>query len=138
MNVKKMLGLVLIGFIVVLVSCGSKYSDLVKVDTEYLNAMDEYVSGMGKASSAKEMVTVINRYADKMKKLAPRLKEIRNKYPELKSTETVPEELKPILKKAEAMKEKMAASFMNMMKYMQDADVQAAQQRLQTAMMGMK
>lgn len=133
-----MLGLVLIGFIVVLVGCGSKYSDLVKVDTEYLNATDEYVTGMGKASSAKEMAKVINRYADKMEKLAPRLKEIRKKYPELKNNKTVPEELKPIVKKAEALQQKMAAGYLNMKKYMMDPDVQAAQQRLQTAMMGMK
>jgi hypothetical protein len=138
MSVKRMLGLVLIGFIVVLVGCGSKYSDLVKVDTEYLNATDEYVTGMGKASSAKEMAKVINRYADKMEKLAPRLKEIRKKYPELKNNKTVPEELKPIVKKAEALQQKMAAGYLNMKKYMMDPDVQAAQQRLQTAMMGMK
>jgi hypothetical protein len=138
MSVKRMLGLVLIGFIVVLVGCGSKYSDLVKVDTEYLNATDEYVTGMGKASSAKEMAKVINRYADKMEKLAPRLKEIRKKYPELKNNKTVPEELKPIVKKAEALQQKMAAGYLNMKKYMMDPDVKAAQQRLQTAMMGMK
>jgi hypothetical protein len=138
MSVKRMAGLVLIGFIVVLVGCGSKYNDLVKVDTEYLNAMDEYVTGMGKASSAKDMVKVIDRFADKMEKLAPRIKKTRSRYPELKNSETVPEELKHIVKKAEALKEKMEAGYMNMMKYMMDPGVQEAQQRLQIAMMGMK
>jgi len=125
-------------FIFMLIGCGGKYDDVIKVNSDFIDAMEEYVTGMDKASSAKELAMIINRYADKVKTLAPKIKELRNKYPELNSPETVPDGLRAMDKKAAAIQQKITASVMNMMKHMMDPDVQAAYQKLQDAMMGMK
>lgn len=138
MIVKKTMGFVLIGLLLILVGCGGKYSDLVEVNTEFVNAMEEYITGMEKASSATEMANAINTFADDVEVLAPKMKKVREKYPELKNNDTVPEELKPVQQKAEDLQNKVAGSFMNMMKYIMNPEVQAAQKRLQTAMMGMR
>lgn len=138
MNVKRALFLVLIGAIAMMTGCGSKYSDLVEVNTKFISAMEDYITATGKASSAKEVAKAINAYADQMEKLAPQIKNVRGKYPELENTTTIPEELKSIEQKMQGLEKKVAASYMNMMKYMMNPEVQAAQQRLQNAMLGMQ
>ena len=120
---------------ILLAGCGGKYSDLVEVNTKFVNAMEEYITGMEKASSATEMAKAINTFADAVEELAPKMKKVREKYPELKNNGSVPEEMKPVQKKAEDLQNKVAGSFMNMMKYIMNPEVQAAQKRLQTAMM---
>jgi len=139
MNLMKITRLLWVGvFIFILIGCGGKYDDMVEVNSDFIDAMEEYVAGMDEASSAKEMAAVINRYAEKVKTLAPKIKDLRNKYPELNESEEVPDELRALDKKAEALQQKMTAGFANMMKYMMDADVQAAHQKLQNAMAEMK
>ncbi|MCK9276422.1 MAG: hypothetical protein M0P57_15190 [Syntrophales bacterium] len=136
---KKILITILAGiFIFTLISCGGKYDDAVKVNNEFIDAMEEYVTEAEKASSSKEMARVITRYAEKIRALAPKLKELRGKYPELNNPETIPDELKDLEIKAASLQQKMTASFTNMVKYMMDTDVQTAFQKLQNAMMEME
>jgi len=138
MNVKRAMLLVLIGAIMMMAGCGSKYNDLVEVNTEFVSAMEDYIDATGNAATAKDVATAINAYADKIEKLAPQIKNVRGKYPELENTTEVPEELKSIEKKMQELEKKVADSYMNMMKYMMNPEVQKAQQRLSNAMMSMQ
>jgi hypothetical protein len=139
MNVKRAFVVALIGIIVMMMGCtGSKYSDLVEVNTKFVSAMEDYIAATGKATSAKDMAKAINDYADKVEKLAPQIKEVRGKYPELNTGGEVPEELEELDKKSQELGKQVAASYMNMMKYMMDPGVQKAQQRLNKAMMSMQ
>jgi predicted nucleic acid-binding Zn-ribbon protein len=138
MNVKRTLYFVLIGIIVMMMGCTSKYSDMIDVNTKFINAMEKYITSTGKADSAKDVAKAINEYSDQMEKLAPQMKKVRDKYPELKNNTDVPEELESLQKKTQGLEQKMTNSFMNMMKYMMDPDVQAAQERLQKAMIKMQ
>ena len=138
MNVKRAMLLVLIGAIMMMAGCGSKYNDLVEVNTEFVSAMEDYIDATGKAANAKDVAHAINAYADKIEKLAPQIKNVRGKYPELENTTEVPEELKSIEKKMQELEKKVADSYMNMMKYMMNPEVQKAQQRLSNAMMSMQ
>ena len=80
MSMKRILSLILTGFcIFILIGCGGKYDDVVEVNNEFIDAMEEYVEELDSASSAKDVATVINRYAEKISALAPKLKEVRAK-----------------------------------------------------------
>lgn len=139
MKLRNMFGLVAVILVFALVSCGGgKYDDWVEVNIDLIDAMEEYAVGLEKASSAKAVAAATNRYADKIKALAPKMKELRNKYPEIKDPEKLPAKMKDLEKKAENLQQKLSAGFMNMMKYMMDPDVQEAQERLQAAMMAME
>ncbi len=139
MSGKRALVLVLIGIIVVMMGCtGKKYGDVVEVNTQFIVAMEDYIDATGKATSAKDVAKAINLYADRIEKLAPQIKEMRGKYPELNDTASVPEELKDIERKSEELEKKVVGSYMNMMQYMMSSEVQGAMQRLQNAMLKMQ
>jgi len=140
MNVKSAVYFVLTGIIVIMMGCGSgsKYSDFVEVNTKFLGAMEAYITAMGEADSAKEVAKAINEYSDELEKIVPQIKKVMDKYPELQNTTEVPEELKSIERRSKDLEQKVANSYKNMMKYMMDPEVQAAQQRLQKAMLGLR
>ena len=139
MNVKRAFVVALVGTIVMMFGCtGSKYSDLVDVNVKFVSAMEDYIAATGKATTAKDIAKAINDYADKVEELAPKIKEVQGKYPELNTGGEVPEELKAVEEKAQGLGQQVAASYMNMMKYMMDPGVQKAQERLNKAMMSMQ
>lgn len=139
MNVNRAFVVTLIGIIVMMMGCtGSKYSDLMEVNIKFVSAMEDYIAATGKATSAKDVAKAVNDYADKVEELAPQIKEMQGKYPELNTSAEVPEELKALEKKSQKLGEQVAASYMNMMKYMMDPGVQKAQERLNKAMMSMQ
>jgi hypothetical protein len=117
---------------------GSDYSDAVKVNTKFVDAMSSYLDGIDKADSASAVVDAIDAYAREMEKLAPEMKAIAAKHPDWKDISKVPEELKPIQEKATAMAARIPASFMKSMKFMMDPKVQEAHKRLQEAMTKMQ
>jgi len=77
----------------------------------------------------------MNRFADGMEDLWPKMQILSEKYPELKDKSSPPEELKETQKRAEEMGQKMAGSMMKLMPYMIDPEVQKAQKRLGAIMM---
>ena len=108
------------------------------MNSDFIDAMEKYAVELERASSAKAVAEATNRYADKIKALAPKIKKLRNKYPEIKDPDKLPAKLKDLDKKAENLQVKLSAGFMNMMKYMMDPDVQKAHKRLQEVMMAME
>ena len=118
-------------------NCGGTYDDAVSLDTQFVDVMEDYVENLDKADSAKTVAAAMNDFADKMEKLGPKLKEMAQKYPELKDPKNLPDELRASQKKSEELGKRMAGSMMKMMQFMTSPEVQAAQQRMAGAMGGM-
>lgn len=130
---------VLMGLMVFTTGCtGKKYSDLVEVNTQFVDAMEDYLDATEKATTGKDMARAISDYAEKIEKIAPLMKEMRVKYSELSNPADLPEELQVLNERSAELEQKIMGSYMNMMKFIMDQDVQAAQQKLQNAMMKME
>jgi hypothetical protein len=120
---------------VVGLSCsGPKYSDAVAVNKSFVDAMQVYLNDMEKANSAQEVADALDSFATKVEKIAPRMKEISKKYPELKDPKRQPEELKAIRQQSTALGKKMGGIMMKLMQYRDDPGVKTAQMHLQKAM----
>lgn len=118
-------------------ACGSEYSDVVDVQKDFIDLSADYNSDMEKADSAKNIAAAMNAYAKGLESLAPRIKEINEKYPELRDPEQMPEEVKQTAEEQAEVMQKVSSSFMKAMPYMNNAAVQEAQQRITAAMQGM-
>ncbi len=119
-----------------IIGCGGKYSDVNKMNEEYIALMENYIADLDKADNAKDAAKAMNRFADGMENLWPRMQKLSEKYPELKDNKsTPPEELKETQERAEAVGQKMVGSMMKTMPYVMEPEVQKAQQRIAMAMM---
>jgi hypothetical protein len=124
---RKMAWVVMIAFVsAAMVSCGGKYDDVESTLTDYADAMDDYVAQMDRAESSEEVVEAMQGYTGKMKSLAPRLKEMNEKFPELASGKAFPKELEEISQRMADLGQKVQTTMMKTMKYMMDPEVQQA------------
>jgi len=139
MRLKLFLSMALVALLTIL-GCGGggDYSDAVKTNTKFVNAMEAYMNDIDKADSPSAVVDAIDAYAQEIEKLAPELKAIAASHPDWKDMSKVPEELKPIQEKAQKIAAQIPATFMKTMQYMRDTQVQEAHQRLQEAMAKMQ
>jgi len=112
-----------------------KYADAKKVNKQYMTLVQGYMNDLDKTESAQDAAKAINRFADGMQSLWPKMKALSEKYPELKDPNNIPEELKEMQAEAAEVGKKMGGSMMKLMPYMQDPEVQKAQKRLQETMM---
>jgi len=116
--------------------CGGKYSDINKMNEEYIALMENYIADLDKADNAQDAAKAMNRFAEGMENLWPRMQKLSKKYPELKdNNSTPPEELKETQERAEAVGQKMVGAMMKTMPYVMDPEVRKAQQRIAMAMM---
>jgi hypothetical protein len=128
----------LIGSFLVIVGCGgSKYAESIEVNEKFVQLMEEYVNALENVSSADQVATAMNTFADGMEVLGPKIKELAEKYPELRNSENLPDALKASQKRVEEVGKKMAGAFMKIMPYMRDPAVQDAQKRVSTVMANM-
>ncbi|MBW1670886.1 MAG: hypothetical protein JRJ43_07330 [Deltaproteobacteria bacterium] len=132
MMVVLFLSLLTISFLII--GCGGKYSDAKKMNEEFIALVEDYIADLDKADNAKGAAKAINRFADGMEDLWPRMQKLSEKYPELKDKSNPPEELKESQKRAEAMSQKMAGAMIKLMAYIKDPEVQKAQKRLGAVM----
>ncbi len=135
---KKITHILLIGLIsmsLMVIGCGGKYSDVKKINEKYIDLVKDYIADLEGADNAKNVAKAINRFADGVEDIWPKMQKLAKKYPELKNKSNPPEELKETQKRAEKMGIKMGSSMMKIMPYMGDAEVQKAQKRLATIMM---
>ena len=114
--------------------CGESYSDVIAVNEDFVEIMEDYSKDLEKADNAKDVVAAINDVAEKLEKLAPRMKKLSEKYPDLDNEKDLPEKLLKSEKDMERVGEKLAGSFMTLVKYIGNPDVMAAQMRLSNAM----
>ena len=131
----KKIAFVLFSFLViVLIGCGGKYSDAVGVNEEFLDVMLDYTDSIEKADNAGNVADAMNKFADTMAVLGPKMKKISEKYPELKDEKNQPEAFKKLREKGDELEKRFSGSLMKTMQYMKDPEVQKAQQHLSVAM----
>lgn len=127
--------LISLSIMVLLNSCGGNiYSEAIKLNTQFVKLMETYLDDLNKSDSAKEVAKAINKYADGLEKIWPRMKAITDANPELKDKANLPEDVKESNKEAEAMGRKMASAFRKVMPHMRDPEVKKAQERLSKIM----
>ena len=116
--------------------CGEKkYADAKTALDESTKLMEEMVTGFDNAKSASDVAKAMNTYSDKMEKILPKIKKLNEKYPELNTSDTPPEELKESTEKAEAVSKKMSNAMMANIAYLNDPEVQKAQQHMAEILM---
>ncbi len=118
-------------------ACGGKYDDAISTNDKFVDAVENYCQDMDKADNADQVADALNDFAASIENLAPKMKAIAEKYPELKDPDQIPEELKESQARAEEVSMKMAGQMMKAMKHMRDDGVREAQMRIQKAMASM-
>ena len=122
-------------FMSMMMACGGgKYADAKKVMEKFIGATNDFVADLEKAEDADSTAAAINAYADDMAALAPEMKKVQEKYPEIKDQSNMPEELTATAKQMEEVMPKMMAAMMKLAKYAQEPAVMEAQKKLQAAM----
>jgi F0F1-type ATP synthase membrane subunit b/b' len=119
-----------------LTGCSGKYADAKALNAEFVDMTETYLDDLEKSDNAKDVAKAMNRYADDMEKIWPKMKKMAEKYPELKDKKAMPEELKESQQAVEEMGQKMGNAFGKIMPHMSDPDVQKAQQRISAVMTG--
>jgi len=117
-----------------MIGCGGKYADAQKINKEYISIMQDYINDIDAAQNAGDAAAAMNKFADGMENLWPKMQKLSEKYPELKNHENPPEELVETQKQAEEIAGKMAGTMMKLMPYMKDPEVRNAQKRLGSIM----
>ncbi len=138
MGTTRFWGIALLAMVMFISACSAKYSDAIEVNTQFGEAAEAYIDGMDKAKNADDVTETMDAFAAAMEKLGPRMKEIADKYPELKDPDNLPKELKESREKVDAIGMKIGGAMFKTMKYMNNPKVMAAQKRLQKAMTKMK
>ncbi len=139
---KKILALSVLAFFVI-VGCGKgdKIADMKKVMSDTTAVFTAYGSSVENAKSGKEVAAAMVKFADGLKAVSLKAKELQKKYPEfnLKDNKALPKELEADAKKLEeAGKVMMSKKVMDQMaKYMTDPDVQKAQKDMMEKMKDM-
>lgn len=110
---------------------GGKYADVEQASNQWVSAMEGFTAALDKAAGAPDVAKAINQFADKMEKLAPTMQKLSDKYPELKNNQNPPEPLKKVQTRMEEAGKKMMGAMMKAAPYMNDPEVQKAQQRLE-------
>lgn len=109
---------------------GDKYEEAREVYEEYVPAMEKYLDAVDKTENPQDLAKAINTFANRMEVLAPKIKRLNEKYPELANDQAAPQEYADLDKKSEALGARFAQSFTRIMPYMEDPQVMAANERL--------
>jgi len=131
--------LTIISLFLILSACGGGDTPE-SVMNDYFDLMDNYLDGMEKADSADHIVDVLEAFSKKMETLAPRMKAIMEKHPELKGMKggKLPEEYKDLNDRMQKIMPRMMGVFGKMVKYGNDPKVKEAQKKFQEAMSSLK
>jgi predicted nuclease with TOPRIM domain len=116
------------------VGCGGKYSDVKKVNGEFSTVVKSFSADIEKVENAGDAAKALNKFADNLEELMPKMQALSDKYPELEDETNLPEELQELQAETEEAAQKMVGNMMKLMNYLQDPEVMKAQQRLSTIM----
>jgi len=115
-----------------------KYADVGPVMEKMIQANEKYVEALEKAENAEQVAAAINGMTDAMIDMAPAMKAIEEKFPEFKTQEEPPAELKPLNDKLMAVMMRMFGVMNKLTEYESDPLVAAAQERYNKAMEDMR
>jgi hypothetical protein len=116
---------------------GGVYSEVKLLMEKVVLSLEKLTAGLEEAEDADDVVAALDSYTSETLPLAPKMKELIKKYPELKELKdenTCPEELRPVMQKIEELGERMVLGFVKVQQYTNDAKVKAAQIRWLKAM----
>jgi predicted small secreted protein len=112
---------------------GGKYADVQKVMDKYIGANEKFATALDGAKTADDIVAALNALTETTKAVAPELKAFDAKYPELKSGDNLPAELKPTMDRMMAAAGKMMGAMQKIAPFASDPKVQEAQTKFQEA-----
>ena len=117
---------------------GGKYAKIKPLIEKMAVSFEKFVTDMEKAANADAVVAALDTFADVMKGLGPKMRDIVKKYPELKDEKTHPEELKSLLKKIDELGKKMFGVMGKIQQFVNDPKVKKANERFMAAMATMR
>ncbi len=115
-----------------------KYEDAKLVLTDLAVLIEAFVENMNQVDQPKDVAKVLNTFSDSMKELVPKINEIREKYPELKTEDTHPEELKPLLQRIDKDFQDMMKAYAKVKGHMEDPAVKEADAKYKEVMSGLR
>jgi len=115
-----------------------KYAEIGPVMDKFIGVNEDYIAALAKAASADDVAAAMNTVTEKMAELAPKMKAIGEKFPEFKTQDNPPAEMKPFNDRIEAMMGKMMEAMGKVAPFMQDPKVVAAQEKYSQVMGEMK
>jgi cell division protein FtsB len=73
-------------FLFSLTACGGggKYADAKRLMEKQVQLFEDFINALDKAGSANDVAAALNDFSDEMQKMVPQMKELQEKYPELK------------------------------------------------------
>jgi hypothetical protein len=125
-------------FLGTMMACDSgsdQYGDVKKTVERVARVMVTFVKEMDQADDGGAVASALNKFADEMVVLQPKMEELLQKYPQFQNPENFPPEVREILDKVENLeRDQMQSVFMKATKFSDDADVAKAMQKIQEAM----
>jgi len=133
MKISKVIVLLcLCAFFVSVVACGGggKYSDAKKVIAKSNTILESFLSKMDKADDGDKVAAALTAFTKDMKAIAPAMKELESKYPELGNRQNVPPELGEEGEKMAQLWMKFGSVMMKIQQYSDHPEVQKAQEEM--------
>jgi len=116
-------------------ACGGKYSDVIAVNKAFAGHLEVCAQELEKADDAKHAAKALNKLADKLENLSPKMRRLAEKYPELNDGDAKNHPaLQASQKDVETVSQRFGSSMMKAMRY-RDKEVKKAQERVSRAMM---
>jgi hypothetical protein len=135
---KWMIVLCVVVFIFGTIACGGgKYADAKKVIAKSNKVLEGFLGEMDKADNAEAVAAAITGFTNEMEKIAPEMKKLEEKHPELKGSQGIPPELGEEGKKMMELWGKFASVMMKIQQFADDPEVQKAQEKLENIMSGL-
>ena len=116
---------------------GGVYSEVKLLLEKVVLSLEKLTAGLEEADDADDVAAALDSYTSDILPLAPKMKELIKKYPELKELKdenTCPEELSPVMQKIGELGKRMVVGFVKVQQYTSDPKVKAAQIRWLKAM----
>lgn len=126
--------------VIFLAACGSgKYGDAEEIISKQTKISEDFVNGLEQAKNADDMVEAINKFSEEMKPLIPKIKECKEKFPELWASDgEVPQKIQAQQQHLKEVGKKVKVATMSLVKYMMDPKVQEAMAKMGQEMSQMK
>jgi hypothetical protein len=115
-----------------------KYAEVGPVMDKFISVNENFIAALEKAVSADGVAAAMNAVTEQMADLAPKMKAIGEKFPEFKSMDNPPAELKPYNDRLVAVMGKMMGAIGKVAQFMQDPKVVEAQEKYNKVMGDMK
>jgi hypothetical protein len=114
-----------------------KYDEAANLLKHYLPALEKYLGTVEKTGDPGDMARAINQLADSLEDLAPKMKKLSEKYPELEAEQTVPARYAGLKTRTEALGQRFFQSFTRIMPFLEHPEVKKANGRLMGIMASM-